>query len=109
MNATIGRYRVLLGCDAIKRLLTRCCSIPIAAIEGSAIGDAEAPPTVSALKGTASARQMSIFSAISMASSTSMPRYRTVLSIFECPSDWASYYASPISLKVKDLLRAVWC
>lgn len=29
---------------------------------------------------------MSIFSAISIASSTSMPRYLTVLSIFECPS-----------------------
>jgi hypothetical protein len=30
--------------------------------------------------------QMSIFSAISIASSISMPRYRTVLSIFVCPS-----------------------
>ena len=29
---------------------------------------------------------MSVFSAISMASSTSMPRYLTVLSIFVCPS-----------------------
>src|SRR5262245_20941505 len=26
-----------------------------------------------------------------------------------CPSGWASYYASPKLLKVKDLLRAIWC
>jgi hypothetical protein len=60
--------------------------VPIVAIDTKAVGDAKAPPTVSGLGGIVSEDQMSIFSAISIASSTSMPRYLTVLSIFECPS-----------------------
>src|SRR6516164_4280903 len=43
------------------------------------------------------------------ASSTSIPRYRTVLSSFVWPSEWASYYASPFSLKIKGPLRTVRC
>ena len=42
-------------------------------------------PTTSAV-GCIALAQISIFSAISIASSTSMPRYRTVLSIFEWPN-----------------------
>ena len=61
-------------------------SVPIAAIDINAIGDARASPTVSGNGGRASVAQISIFSAISIGSSTSMPRYLTVLSIFECPS-----------------------
>jgi hypothetical protein len=49
---------------------------------------------MSAVRGTASRDQMSIFSAISIASSTSMPRYLTVLSIFECPSgSWTQRFS----------------
>ena len=47
--------------------------------------------------------------AMARASSTSMPRYLTVLSIFVCPKEWASYYASPFSLKIKGPLRTVRC
>ena len=43
------------------------------------------------------------------ASSTSMPRYRTVLSSFVCPNEWASYYASRFSFKIKGSLRTVLC
>lgn len=60
-------------------------SIPEAAIESTCNRRRLAPPTMSAVRGIASKDQTSIFSAISIASSTSMPRYLTVLSIFECP------------------------
>ena len=45
-----------------------------------------APRTTSGLGGTASTDQMSIFSAVSIAAPTSMPRCLTVLLIFGCPS-----------------------
>ena len=53
--------------------------------------------------------QTSACSAMAKASSTSMPRYLTVLSIFVCPNEWASYYASSFSLKIKGPLRTVRC
>ncbi len=61
--------------------------IPIAAIEGNGIGDARSAADRVRRQGYRANDQISIFSAISIASSTSMPRYRTVLSIFECPNN----------------------
>ena len=62
---------------------------------------------------TAKPRIISAYSStcsdMASASSTSMPRYLTVLSIFVCPKEWASYYASPFSLKIKGPLRTVRC
>jgi hypothetical protein len=49
----------------------------------SAIGDALSPATTSAVWRIAPRRHMLIFLAISIVSSTSMPRYRTVLSSLE--------------------------
>ena len=49
--------------------------------------------------------QMSIFSAIAMASSISMPRYRTVLSIFECPSKCFRLRGQRVSMRSNP---AVW-
>ena len=76
--------------DAGNRILIRVaawCLIPIVVIGNCAIGDAKCAADVSGLRGIASVDQMSIFQSISIASSTSMPRYRTLLSIFECPSN----------------------
>ena len=47
------------------------------------VGDQDMSADRVSLLGDRVSDQMSIFSAISIASSTSMPRYRTVLSIFE--------------------------
>jgi hypothetical protein len=59
--------------------------------------------------GSAPVNQTSTWSAMARASSTSIPRYRTVLSTFLWPNEWASYYASRFSFKIKGSLRTVLC
>ena len=60
--------------------------IPLAEVAGSETGDGNAAAGHVRNRMDCVSDQISIFSAISIASSTSMPRYLTVLSIFECPS-----------------------
>ena len=54
---------------------------------------------------SAQATQTSTCSAIASASSTSMPRYRTVLSILVCPSSHAPYYASSYLIETQRLVE----
>jgi len=65
--------------------------IPSGGIERHASGDAVGAADHVRNSSDRVSDQISIFSAISIASSTSMPRYQTVLSIFECPSRVAPF------------------
>ena len=70
--------------------------IPIADLAACVISTADGAADHVGLLGDHVSDQMSIFSAISMASSTSMPRYRTVLSIFVCPSKSCTALRLPV-------------